>query len=214
MCGKTELYTVGQQQRYAMTTSGHPTNTRDVSKPRVINTLNPALRCPSTYPCRYKSKISISRLIRYIMLPVRMRMRLSLMLMLVSIIVIMLVLLCMSRVLEVHRMVRMLGQVGRVLDVLFLELFLVNRLLLQGFVDHLLMHFLVFVDYVQERLLGFGVLVIMHSRAVGLPGLSVRACNMRLLARTMLATLRRTLVGIEQDGGGLPTFLLADLLAR
>lgn len=183
--------------------------------PKVINASISSSQVPASSINAASRARCKSWLIRHVVLPIRMRMRLPLMLM--PIVVIMLVLLCMNRVLEMHRVLRVLSlldQVGRVLDVLFLEDLLIDRLVLQRLADHLLMHLLVFVNDVQERLFRFRMLAIVHGRPVDFARFNVRACNMRLLARTVLAILRRTLVGVEQDGGGLPTILLVDLLAR
>ena len=128
------------------------------------------------------------------------------MLMLVSILVIMLLLLCMDWVL------RMLRRIRRLLDML-LRYLLIDPLLLQSLADHLLVHLLVFVDDVQQHLLDLSMLVVVGSRAIDLSRLCMRARNVRLLAGTVFAVLRRALVGVKQDGSGLPTFLLADLLA-
>lgn len=100
------------------------------------------------------------------------------------------------------------------LDVLLFLVLLLGRLLLQCLADQLLIHLLILVNDMQERLLRLGMFVIVVCRSVNRAWLHVRARNVRLLAGAVLAILRGSLVCVEQHSCGLPTFTLTDLLAR
>jgi len=142
------------------------------------------------------------------MLPVRTRLRHSLALVGLFVAMIALMLLDLNR----RCVVSFLSKIGRMLYMLFRRYWHLHRL--QRFTDQSLMLLLILVDDMQKRLLSLRRLVVvrMSRCAIDFTRLGVKTGNVRLLARSVLALFRRTLVRVQQRRGGLFVLLLSDLL--